>query len=66
MTIIGPKTSIDKLKAKNVVLSCDLTEKKGEKIQTGEQEYKVTVVISGVNGVWTYGSYNATVSIKEK
>lgn len=66
VTIIGPKSSIDKLKAKNVVLSCDLTAKKGEKIQTGEQQYRVTVVISGVNGVWTYGTYNATVDIKEK
>lgn len=35
VTIIGPKSAIRGLKAKNVVLSCDLTAKKGESIKTG-------------------------------
>ena len=33
VTIIGPKSAIRGLKAKNVVLSCDLTAKKGESIR---------------------------------
>ena len=46
VTIIGPKSAIRGLKAKNVVLSCDLTAKKGESIKTGTRQLPVTVSIA--------------------
>lgn len=66
VTIIGPKSAIEDLKAKNLVLNCDLTVKKGAEIKTGENQYKLTVVIADLDGVWAYGTYNATVNIVKK
>ena len=63
VTIIGPEKAIDSVKSKNVIVSCDLTTKKGSSVQTGNHQYKLTVVVSGVDGVWIYGTYTANVSI---
>lgn len=63
VTVIGPEKAIDSVKSKNVIVSCDLTTKKGSTVQTGNHQYKLTVVVSGVNGVWIYGTYTANVSI---
>lgn len=63
VTVIGPEKAIDSVKSKNVIVSCDLTTKKGSTVQTGNHQYKLTVVVSGVDGVWIYGSYTANVSI---
>lgn len=63
VTVIGPESAIDSIKSKNVVVSCDLTTKKGSKVQTGNHQYNLTVVISGVNGTWVYGTYTANVNI---
>lgn len=63
VTVIGPEKAIDSVKSKNVVVSCDLTTKKGSTVQTGNHQYKLTVVVSGVDGVWIYGTYTANVNI---
>lgn len=63
VTVIGPEKAIDSVKSKNVIVSCDLTTKKGSSVQTGNHQYKLTVVVSGVDGVWIYGTYTANVSI---
>lgn len=63
VTVIGPEKAIDSVKSKNVIVSCDLTTKKGSTVQTGNHQYKLTVVVSGVDGVWIYGTYTANVSI---
>lgn len=63
VTVIGPEKAIDSVKSKNVIVSCDLTTKKGSSVQTGNHQYKLTVVVSGVDGVWIYGAYTANVSI---
>ncbi len=63
VTVIGPEKAIDSVKSKNVIVSCDLTTKKGSTVQTGNHQYKLTVVVSGVDGVWIYGSYTANVNI---
>lgn len=63
VTVIGPEKAIDSVKSKNVVVSCDLTTKKGSSVQTGNHQYKLTVVVSGVDGVWIYGTYTANVNI---
>ena len=66
VTIIGPKSAIRGLKAKNVVLSCDLTAKKGESIKTGTRQLPVTVSIAKADGTWAYGTYRATVKLSKK
>lgn len=66
VTIIGPKSAIRGLKAKNVVLSCDLTAKKGESIKTGTRQLPVTVSIANADGTWAYGTYQATVELSKK
>ena len=66
VTIIGPKSAIRGLKAKNVVLSCDLTAKKGESIKTGTRQLPVTVSIAKADGTWAYGTYRATVELSKK
>lgn len=63
VTVIGPEKAIDSVKSKNVIVSCDLTTKKGSTVQTGNHQYKLTVVVSGVDGVWIYGTYTANVNI---
>lgn len=63
VTVIGPEKAIDSVKSKNVIVSCDLTTKKGSSVQTGNHQYKLTVVVSGVDGVWIYGTYTANVNI---
>ena len=63
VTVIGPEKAIDSVKSKNVIVSCDLTTKKGSTVQTGNHQYKLTVVVSGIDGVWIYGSYTANVNI---
>lgn len=66
VTIIGPKSAIRGLKAKNVMLSCDLTAKKGESIKTGTRQLPVTVSIAKADGTWAYGTYRATVELSKK
>ena len=66
VTIIGPKSAIRGLKAKNVMLSCDLTAKKGESIKTGTRQLPVTVSIAKADGTWAYGTYQATVELSKK
>lgn len=66
VTIIGPKSAIRGLKAKNVMLSCDLTAKKGESIKTGIRQLPVTVSIAKADGTWAYGTYRATVELSKK
>ena len=66
VTIIGPKSAISGLKAKNVMLSCDLTAKKGESIKTGTRQLPVTVSIAKADGTWAYGTYRATVELSKK
>lgn len=63
VTVIGPEKAIDSVKSKNVIVSCDLTTKKGSTVQTGNHQYKLAVVVSGVDGVWIYGTYTANVNI---
>ena len=66
VTIIGPKSAIRGLKAKNVMLSCDLTAKKGESIKIGTRQLPVTVSIAKADGTWAYGTYRATVELSKK
>ena len=66
VTIIGPESAISGLKAKNVVLSCDLTAKKGESIKIGTRQLPVTVSIAEADGTWAYGNYRATVELSKK
>ena len=66
VTIIGPESAISGLKAKNVVLSCDLTAKKGESIKIGTRQLPVTVSIAEADGTWAYGNYRATVERSKK
>ena len=66
VTIIGPKSAIRGLKAKNVMLSCDLTAKKGESIKTGTRQLPLTVSIAKADGTWAYGTYQATVELSKK
>ncbi len=66
VTIIGPADAISDLKAKNVVISCDLTAKKGETVKTGSRQLPVTVSIAEADGTWAYGTYQATVKLSKK
>lgn len=66
VTIIGPPSAIKGLKAKNVVLSCDLTTKKGESVKTGTRQLPVTISIAEADGTWAYGTYTVTVELTKK
>lgn len=65
VTVVGVKSDIEDLTSSNLTLSCDLSAAKGEKINTGSNEYTVNILTKGVNA-WAYGTYKATVNITKE
>ena len=63
VTVIGPKTEIDKLTSSQITAVIDTSTASGK---TGSVEMPVTFRFSGVTSCWAYGSYQANITISKK
>lgn len=63
VTIIGPKSQIDDLSAKDITAVIDTKDSKGT---VGSVQMPVTIKISGASSCWAYGSYKANLTISQK
>lgn len=63
VTVIGPKSEIEGLNAKNITAVIDTSDFKGT---LGSVQMPVSLTISGTKQCWAYGSYKANLTISEK
>lgn len=62
VTIIGPKSQIDKLSVGDITAVIDTKDYQGT---TGSVQMPVSIKISGANSCWAYGSYKANLTISQ-
>ncbi len=63
VTIVGPKSEIKDLTARDIIAVIDTSESEGT---TGSVQMPVTFKIKGTQSCWAYGTYKANLTISEK
>lgn len=63
ITVVGSSSALENLSSSNLVLSCDL--KNSGNLNTGVNEYVLSVSVNDAPDVWVYGSYTVRVNVSE-
>lgn len=63
ITVVGSSSALENLSSSNLVLSCDL--KNSGNLNTGVNEYVLSVSVNDAPDVWVFGSYTVRVNVSE-